>query len=109
MANEYKVLGQTGAASGNDVTLYTVPASTSAIVSSIVVCNRENAANTFNINVKVGGGTVADEDRLAFETSIAANDTVTLTLGITLAATDVISVGASDNNVSFSAFGTQIT
>ena len=109
MANEYKVLGQVGDASSNDQPHNTVRASTSAIVSSIVVCNRENAANTFNINVKVGGGTVANEDRLAFETSIAANDTVTLTLGITLAATDVISVGASDANVTFSAFGTQIT
>lgn len=49
MANEYKILGQVADASANDVELYLVPASTSAIVSSITVCNRESAANTFRI------------------------------------------------------------
>lgn len=109
MATTYKILGQTGDASANDVTLYTVPASTEAIVSTIVVCNREAAANTFRIAVKLDGGSVANEDYLAYDTSIAANDTITLTLGITMDASDIISVGASDANVSFSAFGSEIS
>jgi|TARA_Y100000289_G_C3895367_1_gene136194 hypothetical protein len=109
MATAYKILGQTGDASANDVTLYTVPSSTETIVSSIVVCNREAADNTFRIAAKANGGSVANEDYLAFDTTISANDTVTLTLGITLDATDIISVGASDANVSFSAFGSEIS
>ena len=109
MANAYKILGQIADASANDVALYLVPASTEAIVSSIVVCNRENAANTFRIATKTDNSTVATTDYLAFDTSIAANDTVTLTLGITLQAGAEISVGSSDANVTFNAFGTEIT
>jgi len=109
MANAYKILGQTADASANDVTLYTVPASTETIISTIVVCNREAATNTFRLAIKADGGSVANEDYIAYDTSINANDSVTLTLGITLDASDVISAGASDANVSFSVFGTEIT
>lgn len=109
MANAYKILGQVGDASSNDVTLYTVPASTETVVSSIIICNRENAANTFRVAIKEDGGTIADEDYIAYDANIQANDTITLTLGITLNATDVVSVGASDANVTFNIFGTEIT
>ena len=109
MANAYKILGQVADASANDVELYLVPASTSAIVSTITVCNREAAANTFRIATKTDNSAVADTDYIAYDTSIAANDTVTLTLGITLQAGAEISVGASDTNVTFQAFGTEIT
>ena len=109
MANEYKILGQVADASANDVELYLVPASTSAIVSSITVCNRESAANTFRIATKTDNSSVANTDYIAYDTSIAANDTVTLTLGITLQTGAEISVGSSDANVTFQAFGTQIT
>lgn len=109
MANVYKILGQVGDASSNDVALYTVPGSTEAVVSTIVVANRESAVNTFRIAVKSDGGSVSNEDYIAYDTSIQANDTITFTLGITINASDIISVGASDANVTFSAFGTEIT
>jgi hypothetical protein len=109
MANAYKILGQVADASALDVTLYTVPASTETVVSSIIICNRENAANTFRIAIKANGGAVADEDYIAYDAIITANDTITLTLGITIDASDVISVGASDANVTFSCYGTEIS
>ena len=108
MANAYKVLGQVADASGNDVTLV-ADQNGETIVSTIVVANREAAANTFKIAVRPGGATLANQHYLAFDTSVAANDSITLTLGITLADNDIITVGASDANVSFSAFGTVIT
>lgn len=109
MANAYKILGQVADASANDVELYLVPAATEAIVSTIVVCNREAAANTFRIATKSDNSAVADEDYVAYDTSIAANDTITLTLGVTLETGAEISVGASDANVTFQAYGTEIT
>tara|TARA_R100001463_G_scaffold108480_2_gene162985 strand:- start:66 stop:395 length:330 start_codon:yes stop_codon:yes gene_type:complete len=109
MANAYKILGQNADASGYDETLYTVPATTETIISSITVCNRENVANTFRIALKENGGAVADEDYIAYDANIQANDTITLTLGLTLDADDVISIGASDANVTFSVFGTEIS
>ena len=109
MANAYKTLGQVADASANNVTLYTVPASTETVVSTIVICNREGASNTFRIAVRPNGATLANEHYLAYDSSISANDTITMTLGITVDATDIVSVGASDANVSFSIFGTEIS
>ena len=109
MATAYKVLGQVGDASANDVTLYTVPIITETIISTIAVANREAAENTFRIAFKVNGGSVANEDYFAYDASIGAIDTITLTLGITIDASDVICAGASDANVSFSVFGTEIS
>ena len=109
MANAYKILGQVADASANDVELYLVPASTEAVVSTIVVCNREAANNTFRIATKTDNSAVANTDYVAYDSVINGNDTITLTLGITLQAGAEISVGASDANVTFQAFGTQIT
>lgn len=108
MANTYKVLGQVADASANDVTLYTTPASTETICSTLVIANRESAENTFRIAVRPDGATLADEHYLAYDTPVSANDTIFLTLGITIDASDLVTVGASDANVSFSLFGTEI-
>ena len=109
MANAYKILGQVADASANDVELYLVPSSTEAVVSTIVVCNREAANNTFRIATKTDNSSVATTDYVAYDSVINGNDTITLTLGITLQAGAEISVGASDANVTFQAYGTQIT
>lgn len=108
MATTYKVLGQVADASANDVTLI-ADQNGETIVSTIVVANREAATNTFRIAVRPGGATLANEHYLAYDTNVLANDSITLTLGITLADNDIITVGASDANVSFSAFGTVLT
>ena len=109
MANAYKILVQVADASANDVELYLVPASTEAVVSTIVVCNREAANNTFRIATKTDNSAVANTDYVAYDSVINGNDTITLTLAITLQAGAEISVGASDANVTFQAYGTQIT
>lgn len=109
MANAYKILGQVADASANDVELYLVPGSTEAIVSTIVVCNREAANNTFRIATKTDNSAVANTDYVAYDTVIAGNDTITLTLGITLQAAAELSVGASDALVTFQAYGTEIS
>jgi len=108
MANAYKILGQVDDASANDVELY-LASGVEAIVSTIVVCNREAANNTFRIATKTDNSAVADTDYVAYDTVIGGNDTITLTLGITLEDGAEISVGASDANVTFQAYGTEIS
>lgn len=108
MANTYKSLGQSAPSATTETTLYTVPASTSAIVSSVVVCNRSGSADTFRVTHNVGGGATATKDHLCYDHAIGANDTVTLTLGITMAATDKIKVYAGTANLSFNLYGTEI-
>ena len=108
MANAYKVLGQVADASANNVTLV-ADQDGETIVSTIVVANREAAANTFRIATKTDNSAVANADYIAYDTTIAANDSITLTLGVTLQTGAEISVGASDANVTFQAYGTEIT
>lgn len=108
MANVYKILGQVADASANDVELY-LQAGVETIVSTITICNRSATAKTFRIATKSDNSAVANADYIAYDTTIEGNDTITLTLGITLQAAAEISVGASSADVTFQAFGTQIS
>lgn len=104
----YKCLGQSAPSATTETTLYTVPASTSAVVSTIVVCNR-GAATTFRISVAVGGGATGNKDYVYYDVSIAAADSFAATFGVTLATTDKIKVYAGTADLSFSAFGSEIS
>lgn len=109
MATIYKVLGQAapGATTATDV--YTVPATTEAVISTIVVANRAGTAGTFRISVRPNGASQANEHYVAFDVPIAGSDSITLTLGITLDAGDVITVYGSSASLSWNVFGTEIT
>lgn len=108
MATTYKVLGQSNPSATTATTLYTVPSSTSTVVSTISICNQAASAASYRIAVRPAGATLAALHYLAYDIAIAANDTTALTLGITLATTDVVTVYASSANLSFSAFGSEI-
>lgn len=105
----YKVLGQSAPSATTATTLYTVGASTSAIVSSLVVANRGTSSGTYRIAIRPAGASLADSHYIVYDASLAANSTVALTLGITLATTDVVTVYASSANFTFSAFGSEVT
>jgi hypothetical protein len=109
MANAYKVLGQSAPSATTATTLYTVPAATEAVVSTIVVANRAATAGSFRLSVRPNGAAQADQHYLAYDVPIAANDSTTLTLGITVDATDVITVYASSASMSFNVFGSEIS
>jgi hypothetical protein len=108
MATSYKVLGQQNPAATTATTLYTVPAATSAVVSTLVICNQAAAAATYRISVRPAGAAQTTAMYLAYDVSVSANDSTALTLGVTLATTDVITVYASAATVSFIAFGSEI-
>ena len=109
MATTYKVLGQSAPSATTNTNLYTVPADTQTVVSSIVIANRNSASATYRIAVRPAGATLANQHYIAFDVSAAASDSITLTLGITLGATDVITVRSSSDLLTFSAFGSEIT
>ena len=109
MPTVYKVLGQSAPSATTATTLYTVPSTTSTVVSTITVANRDSTSATFRIAVRPAGATLANQHYIAFDCSVGANDTTALTLGLTLDATDVVTVRASTANLSFSAFGSEIS
>jgi hypothetical protein len=109
MPTAYKVLGQVAPSATTNTTLDTVPSATQCIVSTIAVCNRAATAATYRIAVRPAGATLANEHYIAYDSTITANNSTFITIGVTLAATDVITVYASTANLSFSAFGSEIS
>ncbi len=107
MATTYKVLGQSAPSATTNTTLYTVPAATSTIVSTLSVCNR-GVSTTFRIAVRPAGAAIANEHYVIYDSYVNAGDTIFLTIGITLAATDVVTIYAGTANISFGLFGSEI-
>lgn len=108
MATTYKVLGQVNPANTTNTTLYTVPSATSAVCSTLTVCNT-GVSTQFRVAVRPAGTTLSDVHYVVFNNSINSNDTIFLTLGITLATTDVVTVYANTANVTFGLFGSEIS
>lgn len=100
-----KVLGQSNPSATTATTLYTVPASKEAVVSSISICNLASSSATYRIAIRPAGAGLANQHYLAYDVTVGAADTTIITVGITLATTDVITVYASTANLAFSAFG----
>jgi glucose-6-phosphate dehydrogenase assembly protein OpcA len=108
MPTRYKVLGQVAPSATTDTDIYTVPTLKDAIISTIVIANRNSSARLFRIAVRPAGDTLQDKHYVAFDTTVAGGDATTLTLGITLSATDVITIRSSTTDLSFSIFGSEI-
>jgi hypothetical protein len=108
MATTYKVLGQSNPAATTATTLYTVPSATATVVSTITVANI-GTSGTFRIAVRPAGATLANEHYLAYDVALNANDAITWTLGVTLAATDVVTVYASNTSFAFGAYGSELS
>jgi hypothetical protein len=109
MAYSYKVLGQSAPSATTNTDVYTVGSGKQAIVSTITVANRSASIRTYRIAVRPAGATIANQHYIAYDVAIAANDTTALTLGITLTATDVVTVYASTADLSFGVYGSEIS
>ncbi len=100
-----KVLGQSNPSATTATTLYTVPSAKEAVVSSISVCNLASSSATYRIAIRPAGATLANVHYLAYDVTVGAADTTIITVGVTLATTDVITVYASTANLVFHAYG----
>jgi len=98
-----KVLGQVNPSATTATTLYTVPSAKSAVISTLVICNQAASAATYRIAVRPAGAALAAVHYVAYDVTVGASDTTALTLGITLATTDVVTVYASTATLSFHA------
>ncbi len=108
MPTTYKVLGQAAPAATTNTTLYTVPAGTQAIISTISACNLTQGELLFRIAIRPGGATLANQHYIAYDAKLAGNDTTFITVGATLGAGDVITVYESAADIVFNAFGSEI-
>lgn len=108
MATTYKVLGQSLPAATTFTTLYTVPTNSNVVCSTLAVCN-QGVDTTFRVAVRPLSATLQNVHYLFYELRIAASDTMLFTLGMTLAASDVVTVYSGTANVSFHLYGSIVT
>jgi hypothetical protein len=109
MATTYKVLGQSAPTAATATSLYTVPSVTEAVISTINVVNTHaSTADVIRIAVRPNGATLANEHYIVYSLSLAAGSTFTYTGGVTVDATDVITVYSTNGTSSFGAFGSEI-
>lgn len=108
MATVYKVLGQSAPSATTNTDLYTVPSATSAVASTLAICNR-GASTTFRVAIRPAGAAIANAQYIVYDNYVNQYDTVFLTLGVTLATTDVVTVYAGAATLSFSLFGSELS
>jgi hypothetical protein len=104
MAATPKPLARTAASLTTTTVLYTVPASTTTIVSNIAVTNTAASAGTFTLACGPSAGQIA----LQTTSAIAANSTIYIDLKQALTATQTITGGASAVTINFHISGVEI-
>ena len=107
MADVIKVLGQLDPSATTPTTLYTVPALNQTTVRSFVVCNRTGGAVSFRLSIHVNDASADNKQYLYYDKSVAANETFTAVLGLTLGQNDVVKVYAGGTGLSFNMFGVE--
>lgn len=109
MTTTYKVLGQSAPSANTSTDLYTVPSANSTVVSTIVMCNQAASSGKFRVAVRPAGASLSAEHYISYDTTIPANDTITLTIGVTLAETDVVTVYSyATSSISYNLYGAEI-
>jgi hypothetical protein len=115
MPTAYKILGQTLPTANTLSNVYVVPTSTSAIVSTITICNQSSANANVDIMIRPINETLANKHYLVKGVTIPRADTMILSPGVTLNASVIVAVnnavasGETAANVSFNVFGVELT
>jgi hypothetical protein len=109
MPESYKVLGQEALPAASLTDVYTVPAATEAVISSIIVCNRDSSSHKYRLSIAVGGAADDVEQYLAYDVTLLGESSDDWTIGATLAAGDVVRAYGDAAQLSVSVFGTEIT
>ena len=108
----YKILGQIQTTANALTTIYTVPASTNTVVTTITICNQ--SANTVSINVaaNVSGSAVTTKNFIVSGYSLGAAETLVLEPRVSLNVGSILSANITGanavSNVSINAFGVEI-
>ena len=96
-----KALFRGAATTNTGTTLYTVPSSTTAVVTDILVANTSGSSQTFTLGL--------DAVSIATAVAVGANDSTSISLKQTLATTKTITGGASATSVTFHISGVEIS
>lgn len=109
MSEELKVLAQSNPSAASLTDMYTVAGSTSVTVSTLAICNRGSSTIQVRVSVAIAGASDSPEQYILYDRKILKNDSEFLTIGLTLAATDVVRVRTDTATASFSLYGVEVS
>jgi hypothetical protein len=109
MATIGKILGQLAPSADTETDLYTVPAGTYVVSSTMVIANNAATAGTVIVWARAAGAATEQKQIIVPTVPVAGNDGTTLTIGITLGAGDILTVSASTADFSVNFFGLEIS
>jgi hypothetical protein len=109
MAIAYKILGQSNPSPNTPTVVYTVPANTQTVVSTIQVTNLSPNAAVYFISAARAGAALANSQYVAYSTTVPGYDSINYTIGMTLGNTDTVTVSANTGSITFSLFGSELS
>jgi hypothetical protein len=109
MATTYKVLGQVEPTATTATTAYTVPSATETVVSTLNIVNISTNPDAVRVAIRPNGETLADKHYIIYGLVLPAFGQYSLQAGITLDATDVITVYSTNGTSAFNLFGSEIS
>ena len=104
----YKILGQVNPTTTSLTDLYEVPTSKEAFCSTLSVCNQGAVTSTVRVAVRQNGDALVPKQYIIYDTQIVPQDSLFLTVGLSLFAGDIVSVNSATSSLSFNLFGTEI-
>jgi hypothetical protein len=108
----YKILGQVQTTANILTTIYTVPAATNTMISTITICNQSPNTVSVNVAANVSGSAVSTKNFIVSGYSLGAAETLVLEPRISLNVGSILSAnitGANaSSNISINAFGVEI-
>jgi hypothetical protein len=108
MAESLKILAQSSPSATTLTDFYTVASLTTAVISSMVICNQNSTTITFRIKIAPGGVVDATAHAIYYDMPLLANDSYLITGGLVMASGDIMRIFSSDVNVSFTMFGSEV-
>lgn len=108
MIQTQKVLGQSNLVATTLTDIYTVPASTSAVISTITLCNTNTSACAVRVSVAKAGAVDILAQYVLYDQAVDSKSTYVLTIGMTLAAGDVVRCQSTLAGTSVNIFGIEV-
>ena len=112
MPNAYKRLGAINPSANTQTNVYVIPAATQSVISTVAICNQTATATTYSLALMDSSQFNAAAPAATFlvrNATLTGSDTIFLTVGLTGNAGSVLVANTPNANISFSAFGSEIT
>lgn len=109
MTTAYKLLGQITPNSNTMTNLYTTGASTQAIVGTITIHNMNDANAAYSLLVRPTAVAQSNTHYIIRGGVIPARELITITGAVVMNASVLIAANTNSNNITFNAYGAEIT